>query len=120
MGMDKNKAKNILIELSKKSDNWERDCNKCPLNERFNKNISQKEIDTYLKEHNLHDISICSSRFLYSCLKYKPNKIENIIKYAKKITCESVFLDYEFGCPCGDLHTLSKYVLEANGILSVE
>jgi hypothetical protein len=113
--MNKLEAKDIFIDFVMKSKNWNCNCNECALNKKFDTD-KQIEIFKFLKENLLvDDFSVCSSRFLYACLKYRSGQIQNIIKYAQKITKMSdVFLDRGMGCPCDILPILAKYILAQN------
>ena len=117
--MNKFEAKNYLNELAtdeNKEKNFYR-CMHCPLDgDRFP--IEQTDVGIFLHSYKLYNTSICSSKFLYICLKYKPKQIQNIIDYAKKITRDkNVLLKY---CPCGSLSDLSKYVLSKEWLLDIE
>lgn len=83
--MKKLEAKDIFIDLKSKNWNCTCTCIKCALNKKFDAD-KQLEIFKFLKENLKDDFSVCSSRFLYACLKYRPDQIQNIIKYAQKIT----------------------------------
>jgi len=125
--MNKFEAKNYLIKLAKGKDSLF--CSSCPIvsdNGKFLFEEEQKnEIYNFLHSYKLYNTSICSSKFLFICLKYKPNQIRNIIDYAKKITEDkNIFLDYGDGygggCPCNCLSKLSKYILNKKELLDIE
>ena len=111
--MNKLEAKNYLNKIAedKNKESTFYYCGICPIGD-VSFPTEQVDVYNFLRSYKLYNISTCSSRFLYICLKYKPKQIQNIIDYAKKITRkETVFLDHGFGCPCDCLSKLSKYVL---------
>lgn len=118
--MNKLEAKKYLNILANDNKNRSLHCENCLLGTNNFPN-KQNDIYDYLHSHKLYNISTCSSRFLYICLKYKPKQIQNIINYAKKIAEDkTVFLDQGAGCPCECLSELSEYVLNEKELLDIE
>lgn len=119
--MNKLEAKKYLNILANDNEDRTFSCKNCLLG-CHDFTIKQAGIYSFLHSYKLYNISTCSSRFLFICLKYKPKQIQNIINYAKKITKnKTVFLDQEVGgCPCECLSELSKYVLNEKEQLDIE